>query len=69
MYETIILAVCLAQTQSICKEISISVEPTRPVHCSCRFTALGEVRWKPRSGSRRIPPGTLRGGLVLSPQR
>ena len=27
MYETIILAVCLVQTLSICKEVNISVEP------------------------------------------
>jgi len=27
MYETIILAVCLTQTPSICKEVDISVEP------------------------------------------
>ena len=27
MYETIILAVCLMQTPSICKEVDISVEP------------------------------------------
>jgi hypothetical protein len=27
MYETIILAVCLMQTPSICKEVNISEEP------------------------------------------
>ncbi len=27
MYETIILAICLVQTPTICKEVNISVEP------------------------------------------
>jgi hypothetical protein len=42
MYETIILAVCLAQTQSICKEVNISVEADPagslhlPFHCARR---------------------------------
>jgi hypothetical protein len=65
MYETIIMAVCLVQAPSICKEVNISVEPARRAHCSCRFIALDEVRWKARSGSPRIPPGTLRDGLVI----
>jgi hypothetical protein len=69
MYETIILAVCLVQAPSICKEVNISVEPDPAGSCSCRFTALGEVRWKARSGSRGIPPGTLRDGLVIPTAR
>jgi len=42
MYETIILAVCLTQTPSLCKEVDISVEPDPtgslqlPFHCSRR---------------------------------
>jgi hypothetical protein len=42
MYETIILAVCLTQTPTICKEVYISVEPDPtgslqlPFHCSRR---------------------------------
>jgi hypothetical protein len=42
MYETIILAVCLIQTPSICKEVSINVEhePAAslqlPLHCARR---------------------------------
>jgi hypothetical protein len=48
MFETIILAVCLRQAPSICKEVNISVEPdpagSLPFHCA------REARWKPRSG-------------------
>ena len=42
MYETIILAVCLTQAPSICKEVNISVEPDPtgslqlPFHCARR---------------------------------
>ena len=42
MYETIILAICLIQTPSICKEVNISVEhdPAAslqlPFHCARR---------------------------------
>jgi len=42
MYETIILAVCLMRTPSICKEVDISVEPDPtgslqlPFHCAWR---------------------------------
>jgi len=42
MFETIILAVCLVQTPSICKDVNISVEPDPagsvqlPFHCARR---------------------------------
>jgi hypothetical protein len=57
MYETIILAVCLMQTPSICKEVDISVEPDPtgslqlPFHCAQR----GQI--EARSGSKKIRPG------------
>ena len=65
MYETITFAVCAVQTPSIYKEVNISVEPDLAGSLQLPFTAVGEVRWKARSGSRRIPPGTLRDGPVI----
>jgi hypothetical protein len=37
MYETIILAVCLLQTPSICKEVNVSVEPDPTGSLQLRF--------------------------------
>jgi hypothetical protein len=50
MYETIVLAVCLVQTPSICKEINISLEPELagslqlPFHCARRGQKEGQ-KW------------------------
>ena len=50
MYKTIILAVCLTQTPTICKEVKFSVEPDAagslqlPFHCvSARTDGSPEV--------------------------
>jgi hypothetical protein len=50
MYETIILAICLTQTPSICKEVHISVEPDPagslqlPYHCA-RRGQMEALKW------------------------
>jgi hypothetical protein len=69
MYETIILAVCLVQTPSICKEVNISVEPDPagslqlPFHCA-RRGQMEAQKW-----IAGIPPGTLSDGLVIPTAR
>jgi hypothetical protein len=71
MFETIILAVCMIQTPSICKEVNISVEPDPtgslqlPYHCARRGQLeaqkwIGEnSTWRVESWSCR-PHGKLR---------
>jgi hypothetical protein len=51
MFETIILAVCLRQTPSICKEANISVEPDPASSLQLPFHCARRAKWKPRSGS------------------
>ena len=46
------------------RKLILASSLTPPAHCSCRFTALGEARWKPRSGSRSIPNGGSKAGPV-----
>jgi len=69
MYETIILAVCLVQTPSICKEVNISVEPDPagslqlPFHCARRGQMEGQ-KWI--AGN---PTRTLRDGVAIPTAR
>ena len=71
MFETIILAVCMIQTPSICKEVNISVEPDPtgslqlPYHCA-RRGQLEAQKWIGENSTWRVeswacrPHGKLR---------
>lgn len=71
MFETILLAVCLVQSPSICKEVSISVEPESggslqlPFHCA-RRGQMEVQKWIAVNSSWRVeswschPHGKLR---------
>ena len=59
MYETIILAVCLIQAPSTCKEVNLSVEPDPvgsvqlPFHCA-RRGQIEAQKWLAEHASWRV---------------
>ena len=64
MYETIILAICLTQTPSICKEVNIGVEPDPtgslqlPFHCA-RRGQMEAQQWIVKKCGRVIPTASF----------